>query len=1150
MKSRLRVLHVEDSEKDVALLTRHLSRAGYELFSQRVDTAPAMRAALATSEWDVILCDYSMPSFTALAALEVLKDFEVDTPFIIISGTVGEAVAVEAMRLGAHDYLMKDNLVRLSATIERELHEAENRRARRRAEEALKTSESELRALFEAMTDVILVFDRDGRHLKVAPSQPAYLYKPTVERVGKTLHEIFPRDKADFFLSHIRQALEGGKMHRLEYELEIEGRPTWFEGSVSPMSEESVMWIARDITEHKQADQEAARLHAEIEVQRQRLDNIISTVPGVVWEAWGKPDTGAQRIDFVSEHVETMLGYSVEEWLSTPNFWLSIVHPDDRERTAEISGAAFVAGTNSTMEFRWMAKDGRAIWMEANSAVIKDEQGNPVGLRGVTTDISERKRVEAALRESEERYRELFESNPYPMWVFDLETLRFLAVNDAAVSHYGYSRDDFLKLTIADIRPSEDVPQLMEDMADERAGGIRESRHCKKDGTVIDVEISSQRLIFAKRRAQLVLALDITVRKKAEAALRESEEAYRDLVENARDLIYSHDLRGNYTSSNKASQDLTGYSKEEALKINLTQTVAPEYIDKAREMLARKLAGETVTAYELILIAKDGRRVPVEVNSRLVFKDGIPIGIQGIARDISERKRAEAELNRLAAAVEQTAESIVITDPDGNIEYVNPAFERITGYLREEVLGQNPRLLKSGKTDPAVYRDLWQKISQGEVWVGQLINRKKDGTLFTERATISAVLDDSGKITQYIAAKQDTTHETQLEDQLRQAQKMEAIGQLAGGVAHDFNNLLTAINGYTSLALQKLEDENSIKPYLEEVKKAGERATNLTRQLLAFGRKQILQPVALDLNSVVTDMNKMLRRLIGEDIELRARLASNLKRTKGDPGQIEQVLVNLVVNARDAMPRGGMMTIETANVQLDQEYARNHVGIQAGNYVLLAVSDTGYGMDETTLARIFEPFFTTKEKGKGTGLGLSMVYGIVKQSGGSIWVYSEPGQGTSFKVYLPELAESSRATEKAASPEETILGGKETVLLVEDEEIVRGLTTKILRQAGYTVLAAKGGAEALQLCAQQEHKIDLLLTDVVMPGASGKEVAQQMIRLVPGIRVLFMSGYTDEAIVHHGVLDSNVEFIQKPFTPFSLSLKVREVLDSNGKGAS
>jgi len=1194
MKSTLRVLHVEDSEKDVALLTRHLSRAGYELVSKRVDTGPAMRAALETSEWDVILCDYSMPSFNALAALEVLKDLGVDTPFIIISGTVGETVAVEAMRSGAHDYLMKDNLVRLSATIERELHEAENRRARRRAEEALKTSEGEMRALFEAMTDVILVFDRDGRHLKVAPSRPAHVYKPAAERVGKTLHEIFPKDEADFFLSHIHHALAEGKMHRFEYELEIAGRLLWFENSVSPMSEDSVMWIAREITENKQAEQQEARLHAEIEMQRRRLDNIVSTVPGVVWEAWGEPAAATQRIDFVSDYVESMLGYSVEEWLATPNFWLTIVHPDDKEQVGRGASEAFVLGQSATLEFRWVTKDGDALWVESNFVVIKDDEGRSVGLRGVSTDISARKRaderqarraahalfradVSAALAVSGAPLRATLEWCTQAMvehlqaafariWTLNSEEdVLELQASAGMYTHIdgGHARVPVGKFKIGKIA-EERAPHITNQVPTDPRVGDKE--WAAREGMVafaghplvIEDRLLGVMALFSRSELPddtidaLASVADIISqgieRKRAEAELRQSEERYRDLVENARDIIYSHDLEGNYTSSNKASQDLTGYTKEEALKVNIAQTVAPEYLDKAREMLTRKLAGETVTAYELELITKDGRRVPVEVNTRLVLKDGIPVGFQGIARDISDRKRAQAELNRLAAAVQQTAESILITDPDGNIEYANPAFERISGYSREEVLGQNPRLLKSGKTDDAVYRDLWQKISQGEVWVGLLINRKKDGTLFTERATISAVLDESGKIVQYVAVKQDTTHEMHLEGQLRQAQKMEAIGQLAGGVAHDFNNLLTAINGYTSLALQKLDDENSVKPYLEEVKKAGERATNLTRQLLAFGRKQILQPVALDLNGVVTDMNKMLRRLIGEDIELRAQLAPALKRTKGDPGQIEQVLVNLVVNARDAMPRGGTMIIETANAQLDQEFARNHVGSQAGNYVMLAVSDTGCGMAEETRARIFEPFFTTKEKGKGTGLGLSTVYGIVKQSGGSIWVYSELGKGTSFKVYLPEMTESSRPAEKGVSPEETIPGGRETVLLVEDEEMVRGLTTKILEQAGYNVVAARGGDEALQLCTELEQKIDLLLTDVVMPGASGKEVAETMTRLMPGIRVLFMSGYTDEAIVHHGVLDSNVEFIQKPFTPFSLSKKVREVLDLQPAG--
>ena len=365
-------------------------------------------------------------------------------------------------------------------------------------------------------------------------------------------------------------------------------------------------------------------------------------------------------------------------------------------------------------------------------------------------------------------------------------------------------------------------------------------------------------------------------------------------------------------------------------------------------------------------------------------------------------------------------------------------------------------------------------------------------------------------------------------------------------MAHDFNNLLTAINGYSGLALQRIDDNHPLKGYLEEIKKAGDRAANLTRQLLAFGRKQILQPLPINLNDVVTDMNKMLRRLIGEDIVLTAKLEPALKKIKADPGQIEQVLVNLVVNARDAMPQGGNLTIETLGVDLDQDYAGRHVGVVPGSYVMLAVSDTGTGMDEDTRARIFDPFFTTKEEGKGTGLGLSTVYGIVKQSGGNIWVYSELGHGTSFKVYLPEMAAASQKTE-AAIVESPMPGGSETILLVEDEDVVRGLARKILEHAGYHVLEASRGEEAVRLFHQQAQPIDLLLTDVVMPETSGKEVADRLTELLPGLRVLFMSGYTDEAIVHHGVLDSNVEFIQKPFTPAALARKVREVLDSNGK---
>jgi signal transduction histidine kinase/CheY-like chemotaxis protein len=380
------------------------------------------------------------------------------------------------------------------------------------------------------------------------------------------------------------------------------------------------------------------------------------------------------------------------------------------------------------------------------------------------------------------------------------------------------------------------------------------------------------------------------------------------------------------------------------------------------------------------------------------------------------------------------------------------------------------------------------------------------------------------------------------EEQLRQSQKMDAIGQLAGGVAHDFNNLLTAICGHSELSLKRLTPADPLYRPLEQIKKSGERAAGLTRQLLAFSRKQMLQPKIIDLNQIVVDMNKMLQRLIGEDIDLLMGLAADLGKVKADPNQIEQILLNLSINARDAMPKGGRLTIETGNVTLGEEYSRDHVSVLPGQYVMLAVSDNGCGMDPNTQAHIFEPFFTTKEVGKGTGLGLATVYGIVQQSGGTIWLYSEVGRGTAFKIYLPCAEALTREVEVEADDLGS-LQGTETILLVEDEDVVREMATEILRESGYRVLEAKHGPDAMILEKQHSGVIDLMLTDVVMPQMSGRELAEQLTPLRRDMRVLYMSGYTDDAIVHHGVLEEGTAFIGKPFTPKALARKVREILD-------
>jgi len=548
---------------------------------------------------------------------------------------------------------------------------------------------------------------------------------------------------------------------------------------------------------------------------------------------------------------------------------------------------------------------------------------------------------------------------------------------------------------------------------------------------------------------------------------------------------------------------------------------------------------------ELHYAARDGRAVPMLFSASPMFGEGDRFeGVVCVAQDATARKQAEEELARLGMAVEQAGEAIIITDAEGTIQYVNPAFERISGYGRSEVMGGNPRILKSGKHDTDYYQTLWNTLRQGKVWTGTLINRKKDGMLFEEVAVISPVRDATGRIVNFVAVKRDVTHETEMEEQLRQSQKMEAVGQLAGGIAHDFNNLLTGILGYGDLLLNRVAGDGPARHDVEEIMKAAGRATALTRQLLAFSRKQVFQVKVTSLNDVVSNLDGMLRRLIGEDIDLRTSLREDLWNVRIDPGQIEQVLLNIVVNARDAMHDGGKITIETANVELGEKYLRSHIIVKPGPYAMLAISDTGCGMDEATQERIFEPFFTTKDPAKGTGLGLSTVYGIIKQSKGYIWVYSEPGMGTTFKIYLPKVFAGAEPVYAQPEPLLSLSGGTETVLLAEDQDIVREMISDILRSNGYSVLLASDGVEAVQASEQYDGTIHMLLTDVVMPNMNGRELARRALRSRPQMKVIFMSGYAEDAIVHQGVLDADMHFLQKPFRPSELSKRIREVLDA------
>ncbi len=646
------------------------------------------------------------------------------------------------------------------------------------------------------------------------------------------------------------------------------------------------------------------------------------------------------------------------------------------------------------------------------------------------------RRAQEALRESEARYRVLFENSPLPKWLFDVESLRLLAVNDAAVRTYGYSREEFLRMTIKDIRPPGEVESTVQEIArlgpDSQTVGV--GKHQKKDGTLIDVEISGHNLALEDGVTKLVVAQDVTERLRAERALRASEERLRLVLDSTGEGIYGVDTQGNCTLANAACLRMLGCGQESDLLGRNMHAVAHHtredgtpYPLEECSIFRSGLSGDGAVLDDEILWRKDGSHFPAELRSFPLHRDGARVGAVVSFVDISRRRAAEEALHKS-------------------------------------------------------------------------------------------------------------------EEQLLQAQKMEAIGQLTGGIAHDFNNLLSVILSYSTLIANDLKLEDPIRGDLLEIKAAGERAAGLVRQLLAFSRRQVLEPRVVDLNGIVSGMEKMLQRLIGEDIELSAIPASSPALANVDPGQVEQVIMNLAVNARDAMPEGGKLTIEIAKVDLDESYAAAHPGATPGPHLMLAVSDTGAGMDAATQARVFEPFFTTKEKGKGTGLGLSTVFGIVRQSAGTVWLYSEQGKGTSFKIYLPAAGQAA----DAALPRPAVarvLRGTETILLVEDEEAVRRLAHSILQRNGYEVIEAQSGGEAFLIC-QQERKIDLLLTDVIMPHTSGAQLADWVHTIRPDLKVLYMSGYTENAAVLHAVLHSKVAFVQKPLTPDALLTKVREVLDA------
>jgi PAS domain S-box-containing protein len=721
-----------------------------------------------------------------------------------------------------------------------------------------------------------------------------------------------------------------------------------------------------------------------------------------------KPTPG---FDYVSPAVTGITGYTPEEHYSDPELMLKATHPEDRWMVEEIMSGKTAMETPLV---RWLRKDGSPVWISSQNVAAYDETGTVIAMEGIARDVTSQQVAEAELRASEERYRFLFESNPLPMWVLDLETLRIIEVNDAAIRHYGYSRDEFLNMTMCDILPAGMTP----------SSHLREAtlpaqlplRHRKRDGTLIDVDITARNMPLRGRMARLVIASDVTEQRKAEEKLRH----YASLISSSDDAIIGTTLDRTIVSWNPGAEALYGYTAEEAIGQPISIIVPPERHDESEQTSQRVARGERVRHTETVRIRKDGTHIDVSLaTSPIRDSSGAIVGESTIARDVTERKHLQA--------------------------------------------------------------------------------------------------------------------------QLLQLQKMEAVGRLAGGLAHDFNNVLTIIAGYADLAIHQIRSDDPVVKCLVSVRHATHRAENLTRQLLAFSRRQVVHPRLVKLNDIVRNLSGMLRRLIGEDIELETIFGSDLPLIKADPGQLEQVIMNLAVNARDAMPNGGRFVIETAAAN-PEEHAPDG-GNASNRGVIMTVSDTGTGMDVETLAHIFEPFFTTKDPGKGTGLGLSTVYGIVQQHSGKIRVQSQPGLGSIFRIFFPLADSSVEPPGHKQRLDKKSFAGSETILLVEDDADVRSLARRMLEGAGYKVFDAANATEATRIVTDKAQNVQMVVTDVIMPGGSGRDLADQMGKLGVNVPILFVSGYTDDLLIRYGILQDGFDFLEKPFTAETLRSKIREVLD-------
>jgi PAS domain S-box-containing protein len=904
-----------------------------------------------------------------------------------------------------------------------------------------------------------------------------------------------------------------------------------------------IVWRAsRRLTEQTLEIEKSEERNSEL---ARELTSLVNNVPGIVYR--GHRDWS---LSFIGAEVEPVTGYPPDTFTSGAVGWKEIIHPDDLERVKEGFRKAEKENTDTLrVEYRIRNKDGGIRWIEDRRQMIYGEGGAFAEIDGLLLDITERKETDGRIRESHDRFRALADAAPDGIITADAQgTIAF--INRAGERQFGYTYGEVIGKNIAILIPERfrsahqaGMERFLTTRNPRMIGNTVELEGLKKDGSEFPIELSLSTWTAKEGPFFSGVIRDITERRNWERSLKESEEQLRVIFEGSKDGILLADVESRkFHTGNQAICDMLQYNLDEIRRLGVSDIHPEEDLPWILKGFDRQARQEVEIANDIPVKRKDESVLFVDIKTNLVTVSGKTY-IMGNFRDATERRKTEEGLTLLGMAVDQAAEGVVITDTEGRIEYVNPSFVRITGYPLKEAVGRNMRILKSGKHDESFYRDMWETIMRGDVWRGRFINKRKDRTLYEEEAVISPVRNASGKIVHFVAGKRDITRDVMLEKQVQTSQRMDSVGTLAGGIAHDFNNALTGIMGVAEILRLKAGEAPDVVKNLDLLDSCARQAATLTRQLLTFARRQVIDPVNLDLNVVVSEMAKLVGKVIGEHIEVKTLLDKALPTIKLDRGQVEQVIMNLCLNARDAMPSGGRLLLQTADVTLDAEYVNAHPYVTPGRYAQLTVSDTGTGMDKETLGKVFEPFFTTKPVGQGTGLGLSSVYGIVKQSGGYIHADSEAGNGSSFKIYFPAVEAPPDAV-PGKRREEAVRGGTETILLAEDAESLRSLAERILTGLGYKVLVAHDGEAAVEM-SDRNANVDLAVLDVVMPRKGGKEAYDEMRKRNPNLKVLFMSGYPADAGNESFVLTPReAPFLPKPYTPSALARKVREVLDT------